>query len=82
MGKTARERLYEQMVRKQRIGMLFARALAKRRRGLFDRILVVIAMRMAGKAASGEDFMRDPLIDAEPEFSIDELRRFREGHQR
>lgn len=78
MDKAAREKLFKKLVRKQQIGMVFARALAKRRRGFVDRLLVALAARMA-KKKPGEDFMRDPLIDAEPEYSVEELKRFRAG---
>ena len=79
MDNAAREKLFQQLVRKQRIGMMFARAFAKRRRGLVDRLLVALATRMAPKTPPAEDFMRDPLIDAAPEYSVEELKRFREG---
>ncbi len=43
------------------------------------RLLVALAASMAKKKPPGEDFMRDPLIDAEPEYSVEELKRFRAG---
>ena len=55
MDNAAREKLFQQLVRKQRIGMMFARAFAKRRRGLVDRLLVALATRMAPKTPPAED---------------------------
>lgn len=77
--KAAREKLFRKLVRQQQIGMRFARALAKRRRGFVDRLLVALAARMAPQPSPANDFMRDPLIDGAPEYSIEELKRFREG---
>jgi menaquinone-dependent protoporphyrinogen IX oxidase len=55
---------------------IIGRALAKRKRNWFDRLLVALVMRMAPK---GDDFMRDPLTDDAPEFTVEELRRFQSG---
>jgi menaquinone-dependent protoporphyrinogen IX oxidase len=74
--RTAREKLYRSLVRKDRIGLIIGRALAKRKRNWFDRLLVALVMRMAPK---GDDFMRDPLTDDAPEFTVEELRRSQSG---
>jgi hypothetical protein len=73
--RTAREKLYRRLVRQQQVEMLIARALTKRKRNWFDRLLVAFAMRMAPK--QDEAFMRDPLTDDAPEFDPEALRRQR-----
>lgn len=71
----ARERLYRRLLRQQRIEVLLARSLTKRRRNWFDRLVVSLVTRLAPR--DNEGFMRDPLTDDPPEFDPGELQRLR-----
>ena len=77
MSATERKReLVKQLAKKQKIGMHFARALGKRRRSLKDKLLLKVAERMVPAGDPAKDFMRDEICDAEPEFSLEELKAF------
>lgn len=67
------------LAKKQKIGMLFGRAFAKRKKSILDKLLVAVAARMAPPQDPAKSFMRDEICDAEPEFSVEELQAFREG---
>ncbi|WP_422006574.1 hypothetical protein [Pyruvatibacter mobilis] len=82
MTSQSRDETYAKLVRKQKIGMFFAGALIKRRRSLWDRMKVALYKRMVPARDPADDFMRDEIVDAETEFSVEELRAFREGRTR
>lgn len=65
------------LVKQQKIGMMFGRAIGKRRKNLIDRLLVIVASRLSPQGDPAKSFMRDDLCDAEPEFSLEELESYR-----
>jgi len=79
MTTQSRDETYAKLVRKEKIGMFFAGSLIKRRRTLWDRVKVALFQRMVPAKDPADDFMRDEMCDAEPEFSVEELRAFRES---
>lgn len=79
MTTTDKDETYKKLVRKQKIGMFFAKSVVKRRRTLRDKFLVAIFNRLMPKSDPATHFMRDEICDAEPEFSVEELRAFQNG---
>ena len=77
-----REKHIKKLVRQERLGAIFARAIVKRQRNWIDRLLLRVAMRIAPPKTQPDDFMRDPLIESAPGFTVEELRRFRSGVDR
>lgn len=65
------------LVKQQKIGMMFGRAIGKRRKSLIDRLLVIVASRLSPPGDPAKSFMRDDICDAETEFSLEELQSFR-----
>lgn len=79
MIKNSKDTEFNKLVRKQKIAMFFVGAVAKRKRNFREKILFALFKRMMPLPAPENDFMRDAICDSEPEFSVEELRAFRNG---
>ena len=73
-----KEKAYRKMVRKQKMGLFFASSILKRRRNLVDKMKLALMQAIMPKPKPGKNFMADELCDEEPEFTVEELRAFRE----
>lgn len=75
------EKHYRRSVRAARFGEWLAQRASKRNKGWLDRVAYWLLRRALKPADPAQDFMRDPLLDAEPEFDPAELATYQQSKQ-
>lgn len=73
------DKYYQRSVRAAKFGEWLAQRASKRNKGWLDKLAAWLLRRALNPGDPARDFMRDPLLDAEPEFDPAELAAYQQG---